>query len=249
MKGAWTYNLHPQVNVNKPYLKHLTSATEGLAKDFHKVCAAPASHVGILLVDFETPRFPISASDIDRMKHNAGYGQHAWSEHTDSWPDGITHGSKVSVWFWWRALGSNAAAGEQTHPPSASVEAAMSEGGSPATSATTVSKGAGNTGNSNLSFDQMVERLKRRIIANHNNHGENWYGETYYVECSRDCGTVVAAPEPAGLPDRKNPTRRAFAQTIRRVIPMNRYDREVGLRMVREITAAILEFHRVTPPV
>ncbi|MCL6503099.1 MAG: hypothetical protein K6T86_10470 [Pirellulales bacterium] len=125
----------------------------------------------------------------------------------------------------------------------------MSEGGSPATSATTVSKGAGNAGNSKLCFDQMMERVKRRIIANHNNHGENWYWETYYVEFSRHCGTVVAAPEPAGLPDRKNPTRRAFSQTIRRVIPMNRYNREVGLRMVREITAAILEFHRVEPPV
>ncbi len=236
MKGAWVYNLHPTVNPNPNYRKHLTSPSEGLAKDFFKVQGASATYVGILLIGFETDGYRIWAGDIAALKQNANYGAHAWSEHTDEWSDNILQGSKVRVWFWWRRL-AEAGSGDADalHEPiatSASASTAPNEEEKPS---------------SNLSLEEMVARVRRRIIQNHERHGENWYWETYYVEFSADCGIQVAAPEDYGPPDRKNPTRKAFAQKIRRVIPMGKYNRKLGLRMVREITLAILQFHGVAP--
>lgn len=225
MKGAWTYNLHPTLNPNRNYRKHLVSESEGLAGDFHKVqkCPPRDTHVGILLVGFEAPAYPISRHDIEQMKQNARIDLHRWCEHTDEWPDGIVDGSKVLVWFWWRGKEGLGECGEA--PPREEVQTSPG-----------------------MSLDEMVARVRRRIEQNHACHGENWYWETYYVEFSADCGIKVQVPEPYGPPDRKNPTRKAFAQAIRRVIPMKDYRREKGLRMAREITLAILAHHGVRPP-
>ena len=102
IKGAWTYNLHPRIYKSKVYYKHLTSSTEGTAKDFIKIQDAHADHKGILLVGFDAPEHEIYIEDahIAEMKVNASYDETEWKEHYEEWEDHHFPGARVRCWFW-----------------------------------------------------------------------------------------------------------------------------------------------------
>jgi len=105
IKGAWRYNLHPRVCTNPVYKKHLTSNTEGTAKDFTKVRKADSTYVGVLLIGFDAPAtgLVIEDCDLELMKNNAAFDETEWNEHYDEWQDIRFPEARNRCWFWLRS--------------------------------------------------------------------------------------------------------------------------------------------------
>lgn len=104
MKGAWRYNLHPVPSSNKSYSKHLTSPIEGAANDFLKLRQAPSTHVGMLVIGFDTPlhNLIIDDSEIIEMKKNGQFADFQWLSFYDEWDDNVLPGSRARIWYWQR---------------------------------------------------------------------------------------------------------------------------------------------------
>lgn len=232
VKGAWTYNLHPRVRGNGAFRKHLTSASEGVPKDFLKLDDVPpslASNVGILLVGFEAPAhgFLIGDSELALMKQVAKFDRFTWSEHRDEWQDGIVADSRVRCWLWYR-------------PSRAPCADASTVENQPPISAVAPPSVAKSTAQPR---EEMIRRLRALIRQNHDLHGENWIWGDYYVEVSACCGIEVEKPEGMGRRNSRDPTRRRFARAIRAVIPYKEYNFRRGWEAAPEIVDAVLAFH------
>lgn len=121
MKGSWPYyrNSPTQLKSWSTHRKHLTSPTEGVAKDFLKVGAltrADATYVAVLVIAFDIADvMPVRAETLEEMKRNASFDPALWSEHYVEWKDehqeqdarhGGRTGFRVRCWLWHRAVAS-----------------------------------------------------------------------------------------------------------------------------------------------
>jgi hypothetical protein len=84
---------------NSSFVKHLNRA----ADDIEKLQAAElpnASHIGLLLISFPSPRFPVLEEHLQII------GRHAngWEELSDQWEDENWKGRSIQCWFWMQAV-------------------------------------------------------------------------------------------------------------------------------------------------
>jgi len=110
MKGVWRYRTYsPTPLSNGVYHKHLTSPTEGVAKDFLKIDAAIAKYLGILVLGFDAPGYNLVIDDahVQEMKRNGRYADHHWKEYYDQWEGRDVLTARARIWFWWRQNARN----------------------------------------------------------------------------------------------------------------------------------------------
>jgi hypothetical protein len=105
VKGAWRNlfanddkdcNIRRRQNPN--FGAHIERAAKDVDKLLHGVRTEHTSHVGVVLVCFGSPHFPI----LD--EHLAVVGSRAvgWTEYTDRWPDHAWLPGEIRCGFWCR---------------------------------------------------------------------------------------------------------------------------------------------------
>jgi hypothetical protein len=105
VKGCWRVLVDESTSApgrqNASFRKHLARA----AHDIDKLLAIPASsasHVGLLIVGFDTDDSPITDADLSIVRNRAA----GWRESMDSWDDLAYPGFRIRCWFWTRSVAS-----------------------------------------------------------------------------------------------------------------------------------------------
>ena len=122
IKGAWKYDRfkpHEYV-LNPAFVKHFTSRSEGVPRDFEKlrVLQGRANTIAcVLVVGFDrngSHPYSISDREVSTLTRNAQIDD-AWCKHYDEWDDihqvadanyhGLRSGFRVRCWAWTREMG------------------------------------------------------------------------------------------------------------------------------------------------
>jgi len=105
VKGAWRNLFHDEDKdcrtrrrENSSFSKHLHDATEDASKVFQNAKLTHASHVGVLLICFGSPHFPILDEHIAMVRSRAI----DWNEHLDDWADNAWLPGQIRCGFWCR---------------------------------------------------------------------------------------------------------------------------------------------------
>jgi hypothetical protein len=104
-KGSWRSTIndddHSRDIPNKSFIKHLITAAEDVTK-LQLLRSAEASHIGMLLIAFDTAALPITAYHLSIIRGRTD----GWREAHAGWDDYAWRGRRVRCWFWWRQLAS-----------------------------------------------------------------------------------------------------------------------------------------------
>jgi hypothetical protein len=101
VKGAWKHYLwNGALKANASYRKHLRAAASDFGK-LERLTTAEASHVGLLLLGFDTLAAPMKP-EIDDLAERCGLTRGDWHCRAEAWQDPHVAGHRTNVWLWTR---------------------------------------------------------------------------------------------------------------------------------------------------
>ena len=102
VKGSWRSTIDDadlrRDIPNTSFKKHLYTTAADVNK-LQKLRSGEASHLGLLLIGFDTRALPITDDDLSIIRVTTK----GWREASAGWNDHAWHGRRVRCWFWWRS--------------------------------------------------------------------------------------------------------------------------------------------------